>query len=247
MLSYRSTSRAYVVSPYFPKNSKEIVPELPEHCPCCASDSCKIVLDHLRERTTGPCLSLYVMRCKTHKIGFTLYPYGYYPYSRHTLAPVDMEGNLLTKSYDKKTSLFVGTLFEAATDAADGIAWKKESTDGHLQLRLTSQVRHMQRATILLSIAPENRSYLREEIAQILTISGQAIIDTSVQIAQSLCNHQCWGDNICNLLRQIPPGTLFERLAEAGASVGLWKRPLFVINNTLQLSSFHRVRMRGSP
>jgi hypothetical protein len=187
------------------------------------------------------------MRCKTHKIGFTLYPYGYYPYSRHTLAPVDMEGNLLTKSYDKKTSLFIGTLFEAATDAAEGITWDKESTDGSFKLRFISQIRHMQRATILLGIAPETRNYLREEIAQILTLSGQAIIDTSLQITQSPHDFQCYGDKICNLLQQIPLGTLFERLAEAGASVGLWKEPLFVINNTLQLSSFHRVRMRGSP
>ena len=187
------------------------------------------------------------MRCKTHKIGFTLYPFGYYPYSRHTLAPVDMEGNLLTKSYDKKTSLFIGTLFEAATDAAGGIAWDKESTDGKLKLRFISQIRHMQRATILLGIAPETRNYLREEIAQILSVSGQAIIDISIQTAQFSCDYQCNGNNICNLLQQIPRGTLFERLAETGASVGLWKEPLFVTNNTLQLSSFHRVRMRGSP
>jgi len=160
---------------------------------------------------------------------------------------VDMEGNLLTKSYDKTTSLFIGTLFEAATDAAEGITWDKESTDGSFKLRLISQVRHMQRATILLGIAPETRTPLREEIAQIFTVSGQAIIDTSIQTAQSLCDYQCWGDNICNLLQQTPIGTLFERLAEAGASVGLWKEPLFVANNTLQLSSFHRVRMRGSP
>jgi hypothetical protein len=187
------------------------------------------------------------MRCKTHKIGFTLYPYGYYPYSRHTLAPVDMEGNLLTKSYDKATSLFLGTLFEAATDAAEGITWDKESTDGSFKLRFISQVRHMQRATILLGIAPETRTSLREEIAQILTVSGQAIIDTSIQIVQSSCDYQCYGNKICNLLQQIPSGTVFERLAEAGASVGLWKEPLFVTNKMLQLSSFHRVRMRGSP
>ncbi len=187
------------------------------------------------------------MRCKTHKIGFTLYPYGYYPYSRHTLAPVDMEGNLLAKSYDKQTSLFVGTLFEAATDAADRIAWETESTEGYLRLRFTSQIRHIQRAAILLSIAPETRNYLREEITKILAVSGQSIIDTSIQTAQSLCDYQCWGDNICNLLQQIPIGTLFERLAEAGASAGLWKEPLFVINNMLQLSQFHRVRTHGSP
>jgi len=55
------------------------------------------------------------MRCKKHG-GFTIYPPGYYPHSRHTLAPVDMEGDPLVESDDGR-SLLTGTLFEAASDA----------------------------------------------------------------------------------------------------------------------------------
>ncbi len=186
------------------------------------------------------------MRCKTHKIGFTLYPLGYYPYSRHTLAPVDMEGNLLTRS-DEDTSLFIGTLFEAATDAAGGIPWLSGSDAGSLDLRFPTQIRHMQRAAILLGIAPETGHYLREETAQILTLPGQLLNEASGQITLSDCGFQCCGNEICKLLQYIPTGSLFNRLAEAGASAGLWKAPTFVINNRLQQSSFHRVRMRGSP
>lgn len=186
------------------------------------------------------------MRCKTHGIGFTLYPPGYYPYSRHTLAPVDMEGNRLTRS-DDDTSLFVGTLFEAAADAANGIAWQSESNDGLLKLRFPTQIRHIQRAATLLGIDPDTEQYLREETAQILTIPGQLLNDTINQINLSTCAYQSWGKEICRIVQDIPTETLFERLAEAGASAGLWAVPFFLINNMFQPSSFRRVRMRGSP
>lgn len=186
------------------------------------------------------------MRCKTHKIGFTLYPSGYYPYSRHTLAPVDMEGNQLARS-DKNTSLLVGTLFEAAVDAANGIPWQSESNAGHLTPRFPTQIRHIQRAAILLGIAPDTGQYLREETAQILTVPGQLLHNTTNQINLPTCGYQCYGNEICHVLQYIPAETLFERLAEAGASAGLWAAPYFLINNMLQPSSFRRVRMRGSP
>jgi hypothetical protein len=186
------------------------------------------------------------MRCKTHNIGFTLYPFGYYPYSRHTLAPVDIEGNLLTSS-DDDTSLFIGTLFEAAVDAADGIAWRSQSDAGSLDMRFPTQVRHIQRATILLGIAPEISHYLREETAQILTVPGQFLDEASGQITLSKCGFKCCGNEICKLLQYIPTGSFFARLAEAGTCAGLWKAPTFVINNMLKPSSFHKVRMRGSP
>ncbi|MCP4125180.1 MAG: hypothetical protein GY751_25895 [Bacteroidetes bacterium] len=241
-----SHSGVYVISPYSTNSEGKTIPELPQHCPYCDDQSCKIVVDHLRERKTGPCLPLYVMRCKTHGVGFTLYPLGYYPYSRHTLAPVDMEGNRLTRS-DDDISLFAGTLFEAATDAANGIPWQHESNAGYLKPRFPTQIRHIQRAAILLGIAPGTEQHLREETAQILAIPGQLLNDTTNQINLPTCGYKCCGKEICSILPCIPAGTLFERLAEAGASGGLWPTPIFLTSNILQSSPFHRVRMRGSP
>jgi len=43
------------------------------------------VLHSYRERKTGPCFSLIVLRCKTHQCFFTLYPLGYLPYMRQPL------------------------------------------------------------------------------------------------------------------------------------------------------------------
>ncbi len=232
--------------PYAANKEGLIVPELPTSCPCCTNELCEIGVDHQRERKTGPGFPLYVMRCKTHALGFTLYPYGYYPYSRHTLVPVDIEGNQLTKS-DANSSLLIGTLFEAAEDAADGIQWQIGSNEGSLQPRYLTQLRHIQRAAILLGIDPDTGEYRREEAAQILTVAGQLLHDTSNQINLSTCGHQCYGEGICNIFQCIPTGMLFERLAEAGAIAGLWPTPIFLVNNKPELSLFHRVRTRGSP
>lgn len=185
------------------------------------------------------------MRCKKHG-GFTLYPPGYYPHSRHTLAPVDMEGNPLTKS-DDNSSLLIGTLFEAASDAVDGIQWQTGSNDGLLKPRFITQLRHIQRAAILLGIDPDTEQYVREETAQILTLPGQRLSDATRKINLCTPEYQCYGREICHILQCIPAEMLFERLAEAGAGAGLWATPLFFTNNILQKSSFHRVRMRASP
>jgi hypothetical protein len=185
------------------------------------------------------------MRTKKHG-GFTLYPPGFYPYSRHTLAPVDIEGNPLTKP-DDKSSVLIGTLFEAASDADNGTKWQVGSNDGLLKPRFITQLRHIKRAAIILGIDPDTDQYVREETAQILMLPGQLLNEASSQITYSACGFQRCGNEICKLLQYIPTGSLFDRLAEAGASAGLWKAPTFVVNNMLWPSSFHRVRMRGSP
>jgi hypothetical protein len=157
-----------------------------------------------------------------------------------------MEGNPLTES-DDNSSLLVGTLFEAASDAADGIQWQIGSNDGLLKPRFITQLRHIQRAAILLGIDPDTELYVREETAQILTIPGQCLFDATGKNNLSTSGYQCYGRAICHILQCIPVEMLFERLAEAGAGAGLCATPLFLTNNIPHKSSFHRVRMRGSP
>ena len=237
---------SYIISPYFIDNEGKAVPELPHNCPNCEGQSCTIVVDHLRERKTGPPFSLHVVYCKVHTIGFTLYPPGYYPYSRHTLAPVDSEGNQLTRS-DDELSLYAGTLFAAATDAAAGKSWPYESEENSLDPRFPTQIRHLQRTILLLGIAPETDVHLREEIAQILGVQGQLLSDSSRKIDLPVCGYQCYGSAICDILQHIPTETMFERLTETGVGIGLWPAPFFLNNNLLQPSSFRRVRTRASP
>lgn len=241
-----STTSLYVISPYSADNEGNITPDLPNECPCRGGKPCKIVFDHLRERKTGPCCSLFVMRCKTHKRGFTLYPPGYYPYSRHTLAPVDLEGNPLSVS-EKETRQYSGTLFEAAQDASDGVAWAAESYENSLQMRFSTQVRHLQRAIVLFGLDPAARLFQREETAKILQIPGQLIHDCAKRILAPRCGYEAYGKAIYTILKQIPTMTLFERLAEVGAGAKLWAAPFFQDGEMLRSSLFRKVRTRGSP
>jgi hypothetical protein len=186
------------------------------------------------------------MRCTTHDRGFTLYPPGYYPYSRHTLAPVDPEGNLLTVSGDPP--LFTGTLFNAALDASAGIAWPRASEENSLMPRFSTQMRHLRRAAVLLGLDPASEPRHREEAAEILQVPGQIIHDHARQILQPNIGYQAYGKAIRAVLAQTPcVATIFERLAEVGAGAGLWAAPFFLDRQTLRPSLFRRVRTRGSP
>ena len=86
-----------------------------------------------------------------------------------------------------------------------------------------------------------------EEIAQILGVQGQLLSDSSRKIDLPVCGYQCCGSAICDILQHIPTETMFERLTETGAGIGLWPAPFFLNNNLLQPSSFRRVRTRASP
>ena len=63
-------------------------PRFPCRGPCSSWDErpCRLASDHDRERKTGPCFPIRVMRCRVHGHGFTLYPPGHVPYGRKRLA-----------------------------------------------------------------------------------------------------------------------------------------------------------------
>lgn len=48
-------------------------------------DDCHVVLHNHRDRKTGPCHPLAVVRCLQHDVSFTVYPTGFTPYSRRPL------------------------------------------------------------------------------------------------------------------------------------------------------------------
>ena len=58
---------------------------LPKCCPHGTVSTCRIGAHSVRERRTGPKHPLWVVRCKTHRRCFTLYPPRWYPYARQAL------------------------------------------------------------------------------------------------------------------------------------------------------------------
>jgi hypothetical protein len=240
----------YVIS-FYALDTQEgsSAPVLPTVCPLHYTDdrACRIKNSHRRVRKTGPDFSLFVVVCKEHNIGFTLYPPGYYPYSRHTLAPVSSDGSLLAEETD--SSRFTGTLFDAPIDAAAGNVWCQESTENSLTPRRTTQNRHLGRIAELFGIGADSEARQREEVSQILMVPGQLLHDCSVSLSVTSAI-KLKGTIISRILDQLPfVTTIFQRLVEVGAGAGLWPPPLFCNprDRRLHPAPFRSVRTRGAP
>ncbi len=220
---------------------------MPTVCPKHFVDDhdCRIKNSHRRFRKTGPEFPLFVVVCKEHDIGFTLYPPGFYPYGRQKLAQVSADGSLVV---EEDSHRFSDTLFDAALDAAVGDVWHQESTNNSLTPRLTTQNRHLDRIIRLFGIGGDEKPRQREELSQILMIPGQLLHDCTASL-QDIISPRLKGKIICRILDKIPFFVnIFERLVEIGAGAGLWPTPLFCKSRgLLQLTPFHPVRTRGAP
>lgn len=234
--------RHFVVTPYEPVDN-QLLPQFPDTCPLGVKDgqACRLFSDHFRERKTGPQFALCVMRCRTHEIGFTLYPPGYPPWGRK---PWVRDG-LVAKVEDgveDNAEWFRNTYFEAALDAAEGVFWPHEKiidSDFGTPSDLTQKC-HLSRSIRLLGIKQEPS--LREIFAQLFYIPGQILHDAARIIGQQP-NLADLGRGVRTVLEAIPSTltSVFESLAICGAAVGLWP-PLHVWRPAL-----HRLLPRALP
>jgi len=242
-------NRVFLVSPYYPDQPGTMFPEIPNVCPHNHLDnnSCHIVNDHNRERKTGPCFPIRVLRCKTHKLGFTVYPPGHVPYGRQRIAPIEADSSQIINTPDEHT--FGGTFFDAAIDANNKNVWTKEFFENSIFPRYSTQINHIKRASLLLGIAPCLDEKLREIISQTLNVPGQLIFENASLIENSSGN-QIKGEAVCNILNELSEKTLiFERLATVGHLIGLWPKLLLWDSKykTLRQPSFHKFRTRAGP
>jgi hypothetical protein len=141
--------RSFIVTPYSVGGDGTFGPEMPEECTQVGAsgadgNACRIGLHHWRSRKTGPGFSLAVATCRTHNVTFTLYPPGYVPYGRVAVAPVDPEGRLLHESTEHdaleagsdnddsepRLPAWGATLFGAAQDASQRLAWPRRNSTG---------------------------------------------------------------------------------------------------------------------
>lgn len=200
-----------------------MMPELPSAGPCKSWDNCPchINQDHFRERKTGPEFPILVVRCTKHRVAFTIYPFGYPPYGRSSIAPVAPEGSVTIGENGSKR--FCGTYFDAAIDAAEPSAWWHQYENEHLSaLSFITQTRHLMRICAWLGIDPGGAQQQSEAAMRLLDVPGQLLHDSTRTIRENT-GYQSRGVAICKILDVITlRSSFFERLAALGANIGIW-------------------------
>lgn len=234
--------RYFVVTPY-EQHGDQLLPQLPDTCPLGVEDgqACRLFTDHFRARKTGPQFALCVMRCRTHEIGFTLYPPGYPPWGRK---PWVRDGGVARGEGEVQDNLewFRNTYFDAALEAAEGVFWPREKVldaEWGTPSDLTQRC-HLCRAIRLLGMDQEPSR--RELFAQLFCLPGQILHEAAAIIGQRPPLADL-GRVVRTVLAAIPSTLtgVFESLAICGAAVGLWP-PLQVWRPAL-----HRLLPRPFP
>jgi hypothetical protein len=233
------TGKPFLVTTYVPDEQGRLVAKVPERCPAVKTgEPCQLRVNHCRERKTGPCFPLAVVRCSTHQVAFTVYPPGHYPYGRVAVAPAAPDGELLRKGDADATETsnaegdavsrpldWVLSVFSAAQDASQGQAWPRESP-----ARWRTQGRWLQLGARLLGIGPvaddvADEQRHREQMAETLGVPALHLLEGARRFRLSR-GYRERGRAVVEVLQQLPvPRSLSERLLAAGAIAGLWGRP----------------------
>lgn len=222
--------RPFLVTSYIEGRDGRLVAQLPSCCPHGAGEpgepagsTCVLAIDHHRQRKTGPVHPLAVVRCRTHRCGFTLYPPGFAPYGRQPLLKVEPDGNPIQRAAGGLRGDFEDTVFAAALDGADGRPWARDSDFTVPDRWWSTQDRHLHRAARLVGIARDLADRVRESIAAVLSVTGLMQRERS-----SATGYRGIGRAVCDVLRQLCGRKPRRALAllVCGHLVGHWGEPL---------------------
>lgn len=225
-------SRPFICTPYVPSPDGHWVATMPDRCPVractpCPRTDCDLRTEYYRPRKTGPPHSLAVVHCRTCGVAFTLYPPGYAPYRRQPVLRLSQDGSSIfrEKGRDAERADFDGTLFEAALDARDGVAWARGSDEASLEVPeryWPGQGRHLRLAARITGVARDLSEPLREAIAVILSVDCLGLREGSLATG-----YRALGKAVCSVLAKLRSGARRAfALLTCGALVGGWGEPL---------------------
>ena len=225
-------SRPFICTPYVPGPDGQWAATMPDRCPAractpCTRTDCDLRTEYYRPRKTGPPHPLAVVHCRTCGVAFTLYPPGYAPYRRQSVLRLSQDGSPIfrEKGRDAERADFDGTLFEAALDARDGVAWARASGEATLdapERYWPGQGRHLRLAARITGIARDLSEPLRESIAVILSVDCLGLHEGS-----RATGYRGLGKAICSVLAKLRSGARRAfYLLTCGALVGRWGEPL---------------------
>lgn len=227
----QTASRNVVVTPYHPDEAGEMVAAMPSEGPCRAHGdrACRLVIDHRRERKTGPQHPLTVVYCATHRRAFTLYPPGHVPYGRESVLSVGPDGGqVLEDESDARAPVerhFAGTVFQAALDAAAGRAWDHECLGG-TDRWWTTQTRRLAELVRWVGLGEDLEQDKRLQIAEALEVELLLLLDGIRRITESP-GYRSRGESVGAVLEAVVRGPcVLDRLLLAGHLAGRWGVPL---------------------
>lgn len=219
----------FVTSPYFPSPDDVLEAALPTVCPFRSRGDppCDVRRHGRRGRKTGPCFDLAIVRCRTHRHAFTLYPPGYAPYQRKPLMALAPDGSQPIAEPQSRDSLkaFEGTLFEAALDGERRQAWARSSQGEATDRWWSTQGRHLAAAANLLGVSPDTTARLRERISEALCVDHLFLRDRARSAASGYLDRS---KVICAVLRRLGNvRRLALRLLFCGRVIERWGIPCF--------------------
>jgi len=244
----QKTHRAFVVTAYRAGPDGRFEPDIPTQGVCAEQDRhpCKLNVNHRRERSSGPCFPLTVLRCRPHKRSFTLYPPGHVPYGRIAIAPVAPDASPIRGK--EQAERYGGTLFEASLDACERKPWHREH-DGSTERWWGTQLRRLALAAQLLALAPGVASRRREEVAEIVGVDLLLLREQAEKMRHAQ-GYQQRGAAVRQVLDAMPQGSFLpERLLECGYLAGRWGAPYRWLpqSATLRRQAFRAAGTQRSP
>jgi hypothetical protein len=230
------------------------------------TEGCRIVVHDWRSRVTGPGFPLCVVECTTHGRHFTLYPPAYVPYSRVAVAPVGLDGEIVLGApaagpapdaapdaapadapADAATAHgapgWDATLFGAALDAANGIAWSREPAADDPR-RWQTQRRHISTAALLLGLDASLGDVERDVRARELHLPALRLRDEAREWSTA-GGYKSRGKVVASITGELTDARcVLDHILCAGMRAGLWGRAYRWESHTRALRDLlgHRTR-----
>jgi hypothetical protein len=186
--------------------------------------ACGITVDHYRERSTGPCFPIAVLRCRTHHVGFTAYPPGHVPYGRVAVVQLSPSGQEVLSDLPELDAAYAGTVFEAALDASSRHQWWRVCPGGSNRW-WGSQWRHVAVAVRVCGMAPGFDGPTMDGFASILGVDALLLREAAAAIAAHR-GYASRGRAVRAVLTRVGSGSnALRRLLVSGHRAQRWGQP----------------------